>query len=99
MPNLKYTILKLLKFIYSEKATKFCEIFTLLSSYVVPVKSKVKISQKFCGLLRMYELYQCNLKLHSPKIAKIIMPAKTEVEQFVMATKIASRFKLLLAGL
>ena len=35
----------LLKFIYSEKATKFCEIFILLLSYVVPVKSKVKISQ------------------------------------------------------
>ena len=26
------------KIIYSEKATKFCEIFTLLLSYVVPVK-------------------------------------------------------------
>ena len=37
----------MLKFIYSEKATKFCEIFTLLLSYVVPVKSKVKISQNF----------------------------------------------------
>ena len=37
----------ILKFIYSEKATKFCEIFTLLFSYVVPVKSKVKISQNF----------------------------------------------------
>ena len=36
-----------LKFIYSEKATKFCEIFTLLLSFVVPVKSKVKISQNF----------------------------------------------------
>ena len=36
-----------LKFIYSEKATKFCEIFTLLLSYAVPVKSKVKISQNF----------------------------------------------------
>ena len=35
----------LLKFIYSEKATKFCKLFTLLLSYVVPVKSKVKISQ------------------------------------------------------
>ena len=35
------------KFIYSEKATKFCEIFTLLLSYVVQVKSKVKISQNF----------------------------------------------------
>ena len=38
----------MLKLIYSEKATKFCEIFTLLLSYyVVPLKSKVKISQKF----------------------------------------------------
>ena len=30
-----------------EKATKFCEISTLLLSYVVPVKSKVEISQNF----------------------------------------------------
>ena len=37
----------MLKFIYSEKAKKFCEISTLLLSYVVPVKSKVEISQKF----------------------------------------------------
>ena len=36
-----------LKFAYSEKATKFCEIFILLLSYEVPVKSKVKISQNF----------------------------------------------------
>ena len=35
----------LLKFKYCEKATKFCEIFTLLLSYVVPVKSTVKIAQ------------------------------------------------------
>ena len=35
----------LLKFIYSEKATKFCKIYTLLLSYVVPVKSKVNIPQ------------------------------------------------------
>ena len=41
-----YRLLKL-KFIYSEKATKFCEIFPLLLSYVVPVKSKGKILQKF----------------------------------------------------
>ena len=37
----------LVKFIYSEKATKFCEIFPLILSYVVPVKSKGKISQNF----------------------------------------------------
>ena len=36
-----------LKFIYSEKATKFYEISTLLLSYVVPVKSEVEISQDF----------------------------------------------------
>ena len=34
-----------LKFIYSEKATKFCEIFTLLLTACTVVKSKVKISQ------------------------------------------------------
>ena len=37
----------LLKFIYSEKATKFCEISTLDLSYVVTVKSTVEISQNF----------------------------------------------------
>ena len=31
------------KLIYSEKATKFCKIFTLLLSYLMTVKSKVKI--------------------------------------------------------
>ena len=36
-----------IKFIYSEKATKFCEISTFLLSYVVPVKSKVEILQNF----------------------------------------------------
>ena len=35
----------MVKFIHSEKATKFCEISTLLLFYVVPVKSKVEISQ------------------------------------------------------
>ena len=36
-----------IKFIYSEKATKFWEISNLLLSYVVPVKSKVEILQNF----------------------------------------------------
>ena len=45
-----------IKFIYSEKATKFCEIFTLLLSYVVPVKSKVKISQILWPSQNIYEL-------------------------------------------
>ena len=37
---------------YSEKATKFCKTFTLLLSYVVPVKSKVKIFQNFLAFSR-----------------------------------------------
>ena len=37
----------LLKFIYSEKATKFCEIFTLLLTGTTQDKSKVKILQNF----------------------------------------------------
>ena len=38
----------LLKFIYSEKATKNCEIYTVdLLSYVLPVKYTVEISQNF----------------------------------------------------
>ena len=44
------TVVKLsskVKFIYSEKATKFCEFSTLLLSYIVPVKSKVEILQNF----------------------------------------------------
>ena len=41
-----YSVIEI-KFIYSENATKFCEIFTLLLSYVVPVKSKVKILENF----------------------------------------------------
>ena len=36
-----------IKFIYSEKATKFCKIFTLLLIVCTVVKSKVNISQNF----------------------------------------------------
>ena len=38
---------KFVKFIYSEKATKFCEISTIDLSYVITVKSTVEISQNF----------------------------------------------------
>ena len=37
----------IVKFIYSEKATNFCEISTVDLSYVVMVKSMVEISQNF----------------------------------------------------
>ena len=39
--------LPMVKFIYSEKATKFCEILTLLLTVCTVVKSKVEISQNF----------------------------------------------------
>ena len=44
---LKWMEKKMLKFIYSEKATKFYEISTVDLSYVVTVKSTVEISQNF----------------------------------------------------
>ena len=47
-----------LKFIYSEKVTKFCEIFTLLLCYVVPVKSKVKILQNFVAFSEYMDFKQ-----------------------------------------
>ena len=43
----KLLFLHQVKFIYSEMATKFCEIFTLLLTTVHTVKRKVKISQNF----------------------------------------------------
>ena len=45
--NFAVTFVSLLKFIYFEKATKFCEISTVDLSYVVTVKSTVEISQNF----------------------------------------------------
>ena len=56
----------LLKFIYSEKATIFCEIFTSLLSYVVLVKSKVKISQNFLAFSE-YMNFNNNNKDHNDR--------------------------------
>ena len=47
-------ILLLLKFIYSEKATKFCKISTLLLSVLTVDKSKVEISQNFVAFSELY---------------------------------------------
>ena len=54
----------IVKFIYSEKATKFCEISTLLFSYVVPVKSKVKISQNFVAFSEYMNFIQNNFMIY-----------------------------------
>ena len=53
-----------LKFIYSDKATKFCEISTC-SSYVVPVKNKVKISQSFVAFSEYINFKNWNVKYRS----------------------------------
>ena len=45
----------LIKFIYSEKATKFCEIFTWLLTVYCGQKLGEDFA-KFCGLPRIYEL-------------------------------------------
>ena len=50
--KVQQTKIVVVKFIYSEKATKFKKNLPLTFA----VKSKGKISQKFCGLLRIYEL-------------------------------------------
>ena len=55
-----------LKFIYSEKATKFCEISTLLLSYVVPVKSKVEISQNFVAFSEYMNFNRVVHKIQRP---------------------------------
>ena len=46
--NLMTTDPEVVKFIYSEKATKFCEISTVDLTVTTQDKSKVVISQNFC---------------------------------------------------
>ena len=48
------------KFIYFEKATKFCEISTVDLTVTTQDKSKVVKSQKFCVLLTKPQLYKKN---------------------------------------
>ena len=52
-----------IKFIYSEKATKFCEIFTLILSNVVQVKSKVKILQNCVAVSEYMNFNQLNKRI------------------------------------
>ena len=52
------------KFIYSEKATKFCKISTIDLSYVVTVKSTVEISQN-CVAFSEYMNFNSRITLLS----------------------------------
>ena len=51
--------INIVKFIYYEKATKFCEISILLLSYVMPVRSKVEISQNFVAFSEYTNFNKC----------------------------------------
>ena len=66
------SIILLLKFMYSEKAIKFFKISTVDLSYLVIVKPMFDISQKFCGLLRIYELYVLKAGFFSEDGARFI---------------------------
>ena len=73
----------ILKFIYSEKATKFCDIFTLLLTVCTVVRSKVNISQNFVAFseyMNFKNLQQkiCNLFFHSIILDFIDLESKNE---------------------
>ena len=63
---------------YSEKAKNFCEISSLLLSYVVPVKSKVDISQNYAAFWECmnftYVVVQGMQLLSKTKILKSSVP-------------------------
>ena len=61
-----------MKFIYSEKATKFCEIFPLLLTICIAVKSKGKISQNFVAFSE-YMKYNIKIRL-APLKKKMLHP-------------------------
>ena len=53
-----------LKFIYSEKTTKFCEISTVDLSYVVTVKSTMEISQNCVAFSEYMNFKNGVLRIH-----------------------------------
>ena len=54
----------MVKFIYSEKATKFCEIFPLLLTVCTAVKIKEKISKNFVAFSEyMNFIFQLSVSL------------------------------------
>ena len=66
--DLCYNIL--IKFIYSKKATKFCEISTIDLSYVVTVKSSVEILQNFVTFSE-YMNFTKTFKMHLVHVCKV----------------------------
>ena len=69
--NSDFNVLCLVKFIYSERATKFCEISTLLLSVCTEEKSKVGISQNFVA----FSEYTNFIKFRTLTIFSYFLPA------------------------
>ena len=63
----------MVKFIYSEKATKFCEIFPLLLTTVHTVKCKGNISQNFLAFLEYMNLTKGRYLIQSNTVEIIII--------------------------
>ena len=67
----------MLKFIYSEKAIKFCEISTVDLSYVVTVKSSVEISQNFVAFSEYMNFNSVDnrcIYFFSKEVQKVYLP-------------------------
>ena len=77
-----------LKFIYSEKATKFCEIFTLILTTVHTVKSKMKISQNFVAFseymnFTINKLFNNYKYVHFNTCSNILKRKKSRAVKFI----------------
>ena len=68
-----------LKFIYSEKATKFCEIFPLLLTTVHTVKSRGKISQNFVAFSEYMNFNFANLYIDN-FFNKVLKPNNPKIK-------------------
>ena len=65
-------------FIFSVKATKVCEISTLLLSYVVPVKSKVEILQNFEAFSECMNFTTCHSRFYDLPPSLMFMTMQPE---------------------
>ena len=79
LPFYHFTLSFTLKFTYSEKATNFYEISTVVCS-----NGQIYIGDfaKFCGLLRIYELYNNQLLIsvleHEKRFSRFFLTNKSE---------------------
>ena len=72
----------MIKFIYSEKATKILRNLPLFLTGTTTSQEKVEISQTFCGLHRMYELYKNQLYRSESPDSAISISAVPDLVQF-----------------